>query len=129
MPGGLIFFGGHMKEMTPERKKRIEDEIRDHTIYPTSDEQEAMDRLFVRIQHYLRHQDNRATGNPIFCVMDTESGDVDAMPIAIFFTKFGAELFADQCRNKYRHPLWVYIKSGNESDEWRAVRHFFGGKD
>ena len=82
----------------------------------------AIDRMRKRVEF----QDNRCTGNPIFCVMDGV-GQKDSIFIQPFFTQAAADDYI--ARNTNLGNPWVYVKSGNFNVEWRAVRHLFGGRD
>ena len=77
--------------------------------------------LMINLKHELQTQDNRATGHPIYCVFDAE--DKFRQP---FFTNAEAlEYIENEC---YEGVGYIYIKSGNDNQGWKAARELLGAK-
>lgn len=104
-----------IKETTLEK---IVEEHRKHTA-----------KIRQAIYHDLKHQNNRACGNPMYCVMETIITDeyeyIDSM-LGIFFTNREAEKYLENyiATNKHAHKgsCFVYVKSGNDNEGWKLAR-------
>jgi len=86
------------------------------------------ERQIQRIRENLYCQDNRMTGNPYFIVVEGERPDIKNSNTQIFFTQKAADEYIERNAHNMNDP-WIWIKSGNASPEWCAVRHYFGGSD
>lgn len=73
----------------------------------------------------IRTQDN-LTPHPIFFVGSWEWERKIWVPIQPFFTEAAAQAFCDANRHDYG-TLLVYVASGYDNPEWRAVRNALMG--
>ena len=94
----------------------------------TQKQQNKMIDLLIEVRKNMITQDNRSTGNPYFIVIEGDKPDVLHPNSQIFLTQKGADKYIEENGHNLHKP-WVYIKSGNNSPEWRMVRHLFGGGD
>lgn len=81
------------------------------------------------IYHDLKHQENRACGNPMYCVMETVIIDEEAyidekveMLREIFFTNREAEHYIENNAHAHKGSLFIYVKSGNDNEGWKLAR-------